>query len=119
LNVELSLVGDNADEELRSLSRWLQADEDVRDVTFEMHTRSVRTGDMGPVPELIQAALQPGGLLAALAGVLGTWVTVKRRAVKLRIRSGDKEVEIDAAKMADPEAVAVRILRELDGASES
>jgi hypothetical protein len=114
MDVQVWLVGDESGDELRSLGRWLRDDEDMRGVTIELRNATMQPGDMGPTPELIQAIFQPQGVLVALAGVIGTWIGTRRRATKLHVRSGDKEVEIDGAKINNPEQVAAQLLRELN-----
>jgi hypothetical protein len=114
MEVLLSLVGDEAIDETRRLTQWLHEDEDLRSAKIRAVETPGEPGDMGIEAELIEVAFQQHGVLVALAGVLGTWVGTRRRNVKLRVRVGKREVEIDASKMEDPDEVAVRLLRELD-----
>jgi len=114
VDVQVWLVGDESGSELRSLVRWLRDDEDMRGVRFELKNAAMKPGDMGPTPELIQAVLQPQGILVALAGVLGTWIGARRRATKIHVRVDSKEVEIDGTKIDNPQQVAAQLLRDLN-----
>ena len=117
--VQIALIGDEAGDELRRLEQWLRKDEDLRHITIVAEQAPVENGDMGPVLDALQLMLEPQGVLAALAASLGTWAGTRRRNVRVRVRSGDKEVEIDASRLHDPDDVAARILREMDGQRES
>jgi hypothetical protein len=113
MEVLVSLIGDEAGDETRRLTRWLQEDGDLRSARIQMMHTQGEPGDMGIEAELIQVAFQEHGVLVALAGVLGTWIGTRRRTIKLRVRVGKREVEIDASKLEDPDEVAIRLLREL------
>lgn len=113
MDASVSLVGDEAGDELRRLTQWLRDDEDLRNATIVVKEASGQPGDMGPGTDLIQVAFQQHGVLVALVGVLGTWVGTRRRNVKIRVRVGKKEVEIDGAQPKDAEEVAARLLQEL------
>ncbi|THA39788.1 hypothetical protein [Streptomyces sp. A1547] len=113
--VQVGLIGDEAGDELRRLEQWLRQDQELRRVAITAQAAPVEDGDMGPVTQALQLLLEPQGVLTAVAASLGTWAGVRRRQVHIRVRSGDKEVEIDASRLEDPDEVAVRIVRELDG----
>ncbi|KOU15176.1 hypothetical protein ADK52_36150 [Streptomyces sp. WM6372] len=113
--VRVGLIGDEAGDEVRRLEQWLRQDQDLGQVTITALAAPAGEGDMGPVTEALQLLLEPRGVLTAVAASLGTWAGVRRRQVHIRVRSGEKEVEIDASRLQDPDEVAVRILRELDG----
>lgn len=114
MDVTLSLIGDEAGDEVRQLAQWLREDTDLRSATIQIVDTPGEPGDMGTVDELIQVAFQQHGVLVALAGVLGTWIGTRRRNIKLRVRVGKKEVDIEASKLEDPSEVAARLLDELD-----
>lgn len=117
--VQIGLIGDEAGDELRRLEQWLREDEDLRKVTITAQNAAMERGDMGPVLDALQVLLEPQGVLTALAASVGTWAGVRRRSVRIRVRSGEKEVEIDASRLRDPDDIATRILRELDGKPEA
>ena len=113
MELQVWLVGDESGSELRSLMRWLRDDGDLRGVRFDLRNSAMQPGDMGPTPELIQAVFQPQGILVAFAGILGTWIGTRRRATKIHVRVDEREVEIDGAKIDNPEQVAAQFLRDL------
>lgn len=107
-------MGDEAGDETRLLAQWLQEDTDLRPATIQVVDTPGKPGDMGPGAELIQVAFQQHGVLVALVGVLGTWIGTRRRSVTVRVRVGEKEIDIERAKLENPSEVAARLLRELD-----
>ncbi|MEU8649725.1 hypothetical protein [Streptomyces sp. NPDC048737] len=117
--IEIGLTGDEAAYELRQLQKWLRDDDELRRATISGRNAPMESGDMGPVLEALQVLLEPQGVLTALAASVGTWAGVRRRGVRIRVRSGEKEVEIDASRLRDPDDIASRILRELDGKPEA
>ena len=114
MEVWLSLIGDESGDEARRLNQWLQEDSDLRPAKIQTVDAPGEPGDMGLGAEMIQVAFQQHGVLVALVGVLGTWIGTRRRNIKLRVRVGKKEVEIDGSKLEDPDEVAARLLRVLD-----
>ncbi|MFI5979089.1 hypothetical protein [Streptomyces sp. NPDC051452] len=117
--VQIGLIGDEAGDELRRLEQWLRGDEDLRKIEIRNQNAPMESGDMGPVLDALQLLLEPQGVLAALAASVGTWAGIRRRSVRIRVRSGEKEVEIDASRLRDPDDIATRILHELDGKREA
>jgi hypothetical protein len=117
--VEIGLNGDEAAYELRQLEKWLRDDDELRGATISGRNAPTESGDMGPALEALQVLLEPQGVLTALAASVGTWAGVRRRGVRIRVRSGEKEVEIDASRLRDPDDIASRILRELEGKPEA
>ncbi|MET7370873.1 hypothetical protein ABZS61_34480 [Streptomyces sp. NPDC005566] len=117
--VEIGLQGDEAGYELRQLEKWLREDDGLARATISGRNAPTESGDMGPVLEALQVLLEPQGVLAAVAASVGTWAGVRRRNVRIRVRSGEKEVEIDATRLRDPDDIARRILRELDSKHEA
>lgn len=113
--VRVGLIGDEAGDELRRLEQWLRQDRELGRVTITAQAAPAGEGDMGPVAEALHLLVEPRVVLTAVAASLGTWAGVRRRAVRIRVRSGNKEVEIDASRLQDPDEVAIRIVRVLDG----
>jgi hypothetical protein len=114
MDVWLSLIGDEAGDETRRLTQWLREGSDLRPATIRIVDTLSEPGSMGTGADLIQVAFQQHGVLVALAGVLGTWVGTRRRNIKLRVRVGEKEVELEGSKLNDPDEIAAQLLRELD-----
>jgi len=71
----------------------------------------------GDTAGLVATILNPE-LLAALFAALGGWAAarVSTRRTKIRVKVGEKELELDGAGLRDPEGTARRLLAELDEA---
>ncbi|WP_367135528.1 MULTISPECIES: effector-associated constant component EACC1 [Streptomyces] len=114
--VQLSVVDDEAGEELRRLQQWLHKDDDLRLVTITAEQAPDRDEDMAPVTEVLSLLCQPQGVLTAVVASLVTWLGTRRKIVRIRVRSGAKEIELDASHLEKPaDEVADQLLRELDG----
>ncbi|WP_328665401.1 hypothetical protein OG905_00545 [Streptomyces sp. NBC_00322] len=112
MKVLLGIVGDEDGAQIRSLADWLRDDESVPTVATVEATPD--PAEMGPVTDAIALVLQPAGLMTAVVGAVAAWLGTRGRETTIRVRTDDREIEIVAFKLADPEQVALRILRELD-----
>jgi putative ubiquitin-RnfH superfamily antitoxin RatB of RatAB toxin-antitoxin module len=57
-------------------------------------------------------------LLGALATTVGVWLGTGVRRTRIRVKDGDREVEIDSTTLKDPHEVVRRIVGQLrDGSS--
>lgn len=112
MKVLLAVAGDEDGTQVRSLADWLRDDESVPAVTTVEAT--LGPDEMGPVTEAIALVLQPEGLVTAVIGAVAAWLGTRGRETTIRVRTDNREIEVVAPKLADPEEVALRILRELD-----
>jgi hypothetical protein len=95
--------------ELRSLRDWLRAD-DAFGGSADLALSRPGVGEMGAVADTLNVVLGPAEV-AALAGALSVWLRTRRSDVKVRVRSGEREVEVDATNVSDPERF-VELVRE-------
>lgn len=105
-DLTITAAGGDTEEELRSLLRWLHADETLtRDVRGELGSSvPPAPGHMtGGLFDLLQLAIGSGLSAGALAVSLLQWRDSRRRAPLLTLRRGAVEVEIGAG--ADDETV--------------
>ncbi|MGG2463551.1 effector-associated constant component EACC1 [Streptomyces sp. RGM 3693] len=111
--------GGDAEEELRSLMRWLHDDEELhRQVRGSLTaSRGPRPGEMGLGFDLLQLALGTAVSGGSLAVSVLQWRDARRRAPELTLRAGEIEVRIPRGAAADPETVR-RIVALLDEAQE-
>ncbi|WP_376770049.1 effector-associated constant component EACC1 [Actinomadura luteofluorescens] len=109
--MQVAVVTDEND--LRSLYQWLRRDDSLRGLEVHLSHAPPRPDDMGPVPALIQAVLEPQGVVTAFISGVVTWAAARRKVVRIRVRDGEKEVEISGTGIKDPEEVAARIVRDL------
>lgn len=106
--VALAVTGDDHVAEVRALLSKLRADDDVPGLAPRLVRGAADPQDLGLVDEVIQVALDPT-LHAGVAGVVTTWLTTRKRAVKLRIKREGKELDLDAGNPKD----AARILEQV------
>lgn len=120
----MTVGGDNAGDNLRSLWTWLVDHDEFRG-RVELVQRPPRTGELGSVPEVLAIALGPGGAVTVLGGVLIAWLRQRRSDVKLTVsRDGERSsVELTVKRVANVDAEGVqrqiaelnRLLRAEDG----
>lgn len=97
--VHLVVVGDEHVVETRSLLTALR-DDDLRGMTPVLERGAPDPESLGVVDEVIRMAVNPE-VGAALAGALGTWLTTRRRAVRLRVKRRGRELELEAGSPRD------------------
>ncbi|QHC22156.1 effector-associated constant component EACC1 [Streptomyces sp. GS7] len=99
--------GGDAEEELRSLMRWLHDDEELsRRVRGRLGAaRGPRPGEMGTGFDLLQLAIGTAVSGGSLAVSVLQWRDSRRRAPELTLRSGEMEVRIPRGAVGDPETL--------------
>ncbi|KAF4407553.1 MULTISPECIES: hypothetical protein [Streptomyces] len=115
VTVSLAAAGGDADDELRSLLRWLRHDETLHDAVRGQVAAdgAPRPGAMGGGLEILQLVIGSGLSGAALAVSVLQWRDARRTRPVLTLRRGPVTVEIPADGAADTEAVR-RIVRMLE-----
>lgn len=117
MKIEITTLDDDSGGELASLRRWLRDDEDLRSVRFTSVISPPAPGEMtGGVVGALEAAIVNKELLVALTSAIGGWLAARAssRRTRVRLRSGDREVEIDTVKVQDADLIAHKIWQELD-----
>jgi hypothetical protein len=114
----IKVLDDEAGDETRSLISWLQSDVQSDDELKGTHIRSsgspIRTDEMGVVTDLVEVALQPDGIGAALITAILTWLSTRKKSLKVSITKNSQTVEIEVPRASDIEAVARAISDELN-----
>jgi hypothetical protein len=87
--------------ELRNLRDWLHTDDDFRG-SADLAIAAPGIGEMGTASETVNVVIGSGGV-AALASALSVWLRTRTSDVKVRIRSGDREIAVDATNVDDAE----------------
>ena len=114
----VTVSSDDQFEALGSLSEWLRRDPELRGTPIRVVRRPPQPGELGSVAEAVQIVTQNGAAVTAAAATLGAWLTARARATKIRVRDGDREVEIEAGRMKDARQVAGEILDRLSASAE-
>jgi Effector Associated Constant Component 1 len=106
VDVRVAVEGGDALAELESLRDWLIGVEDLRGRVTGVQAPPP-PGALGPVLEVIEVALGPGGAATAFAAALISWIRQRSGAVKVRVeRPGGGCVQFDAEhvrSLAGPE----------------
>ncbi|MEV4411034.1 hypothetical protein [Catellatospora sp. NPDC049609] len=108
LRVEINGDGD----QLLSLESALRGDADLRGTRITRVDLPPGRGELGPVTDALHWAAENPELMAALAAALTAWLAQRR--TKVRVRVGEREVEVDSTRVNDPEELALRVLAALD-----
>ncbi|MFB9688649.1 effector-associated constant component EACC1 [Amycolatopsis plumensis] len=108
-SLDLEVTADEQFAQLRSLLAALR-DDDLRGVVPELIRGQPAPGTLGVAEEVIRVAIDPK-VIAGVAGVLTTWLTTRRRTVKLRLKRKGKELSLDASSPDD----ATKILEQIKG----
>ncbi|GIF38988.1 hypothetical protein Axi01nite_32990 [Actinoplanes xinjiangensis] len=116
IHVEIILEGDDSDGALTELRKWLRSDEDLIGVRVDPVGAAARPDQMsGGLVEALVATVTDPGLLAALFAGVGGWAAARAstRRTRIRVKIGDREVEMEGPALRDPEGVARRLRTEL------
>jgi hypothetical protein len=109
IELVLDIGGPSADQYLRELNGWLAAEDELRG-RQRLRRRTIATGDMGGLLEVLTVTLGSGGAGAVLATSLSTWLTQRRADVVVTVTSSDgRQVTVDVHRAADP----VELIREV------
>ncbi|WFE59212.1 hypothetical protein [Micromonospora sp. WMMD712] len=100
---------------LLDLERELRADVDLRGTRFVRVYAPPQPEQMGPAVEALQWITENNELLAALTGAVAGWLARQRTPSRIKVKSGDVEIELESDKIKDPEAVAADMARRLSG----
>jgi hypothetical protein len=115
--IHLEVLDDESSSEIRDLLVWLRDHEDVDGGWLTEVTVPLEEGDMagGGVLAAIEAAVANQEVLMAVISAAGGWLSARaaNRRTRIKIRSGEQEVEIDTAHLDDPDEIARKIHAEL------
>lgn len=101
--IDLAIDGGEQVTEIRSLLAALR-DDDLRGLVPRLRRGAADGEDLGTADEIIQLALDPK-LVIGVAGVLTTWLTTRKRAVRLHVKRRGKELTLDAGSPKDAERI--------------
>jgi hypothetical protein len=96
--------------DVRSLAAWLAERDDLKPVSVAV-VGAAAGDDMGVVDEVVRVVFAPGGLAVAVASALGAWAVTRSARTRIRVRAGDKEVEVEAPSSRKAEDIAGAVLR--------
>lgn len=108
MHLRITVDGAEQPDHLRSLREWLGHVAQLRGRVGTVE-RPPAPGTLGPVLDALMIALAPGGVAAALAPALVSWLRERRSDVTLRIgRRDGTTVEVTAARVRGLDAAELR-----------
>ena len=111
--VDIAVLNEDEEGELRSLLAWLRDDEDLDAVEISSRLRSPHPGEMGAVIDVVEVVLQLDGVAVAAITAIVTWLSTRRKSIKIRIRSGERELEIESADAKAVERTAAQLIERM------
>lgn len=111
MTIDIRMQGDAADEELRSLYKWLLDEPELRQAAdLQLVAKEPQSGEMGAALDMISMVATSAIALPGMIEVIRNWRRTRLRKPQITIQRGDLKatfVDIDA------EAV-IKLLEELD-----
>ncbi|GGZ07005.1 hypothetical protein CP967_01240 [Streptomyces nitrosporeus] len=110
MNVTVTITGDGAADELRSLHEWLIVEEELRG-RVRLVEAPPPPGTLGTVPEMLTIALAPGGVTAVLASAAIAWMRHRTGEVTCKLTRPDgTSMEVRAQRVRSTDMAEVREL---------
>ena len=110
----IKVLDDEAGDETRSLISWLQSEDELNGAQLRSISSPLRTGEMGVVTDLVEVAMQPDGIGVALITAIITWLSTRKKSLKISIAKNGQTVEIEVPRASDIGAVVKAISDKLN-----
>ena len=107
MTVSLLITGDSDD--LLALEAALRNDPAIKGALLDRVVRESEADEMGPAVEALTWISDHKDLVIAVAGAITAWI--ERRRTTVRIRTGEREIEVSAYGVRDAETLAKALLR--------
>jgi Effector Associated Constant Component 1 len=116
MDIQLRLSGDTSDlADLKSLEDWLLDEPLLAGCAVTRPAAAPEPGQMGALSDVLVVALGSGGAGAALASSLSVWLRTRVSHVTVKLRVGDRELEVSATNMRDPEPLIRELVAPVSG----
>jgi hypothetical protein len=115
MDIAVSVAGAGPADQLRDLDAWLMKETELAG-HIRLHERDAAVGELGPVTDLVQAALEPGGAVSAFAAAVVAWLKFRTADVKITVTRADgaPHTELAARRVKGLDAAGTQVLaREL------
>lgn len=70
-------------------------------------------GQMGGIVQALSAVTEQKEAITAVVTTLATWLSVKKTSTRIRVKRGNKEVEIQGVSIKSAEEAVTRIMKDL------
>jgi hypothetical protein len=114
--MQLTVAVPDDSEATLALSQWCRRDPELRGIRIAVLSPPARPGEMGLVGEALAFVSDNDALLTAVATTVGTWLGTRTVRTRIRVKLGDKEIEIESRSPGKAQEIAARIVAELDEA---
>jgi hypothetical protein len=115
VDIAVSVAGAGPADQLRDLYAWLTKEPELTG-QIRLHERDGAVGELGPLTDLVQAALEPGGAVSAFAAAVVAWLKFRTADVKITVSRADgtTHTELAARRVKSLDAAGTQVLaREL------
>jgi hypothetical protein len=111
MQAQIRVDGDSSPEELRNLTAWLKAEDDLRG-RVALTGAPPAPGEMGSLADVVTVALSSGGAITVLAGSVAVWLRQRRSDITIEITAAGtgRSVKISADRVADAEGLIRSVL---------
>lgn len=108
MDISFAVAGSGAADEVRSLHAWLAGEDEIRG-RVRLVTGVPGPGVLGSAADSVAVALGPGGISAAVAVGLVTWLRQRRSDVVIRARArSGKVIELSAKRVHGLDSAQLR-----------
>ncbi|ADD40078.1 effector-associated constant component EACC1 [Stackebrandtia nassauensis] len=114
MTTTLAIVTDDP-EQARQLLAWLRRESELRGVTdLRLLPPRQTGGHLGEATDTVLAILSNPGAITAVATTIGVWLGQRVGRTRIRVKDGEREVEIETTSRRRAEEYTRTILAELN-----
>lgn len=118
MEIQLELIGTDADEDTAlALRDWLQK-EQISGLLVERKSAPPKESHMGIEPLSILSIILGSAAIVELVRSIHVWIEVRKPKLRLKLRRGQSEVEIEVENLASQKELIESVLAKLNEAKE-
>lgn len=106
MELSIEFLGTSDEAKRRALYDWLLREDDLRTSRVDWQAAQPGPEQMGTLSDALVVSLGAGGAGVALIQSLMTWLRTQGSDMRLKITGAYGEMEIDAKRVRDPQALA-------------
>ncbi|NBE95089.1 hypothetical protein FE391_18680 [Nonomuraea sp. KC401] len=111
MELHVTILGDAAERELRSLRAWLDGESQLHGKVQYLLAAPQDT-ELGSMLDTLAIVIGSSGTTALFARVLTTWIRSRRSDITIKIKAADKTIEIRSQSVSDPLHLLKEILKD-------
>ncbi len=118
MEIQIELIGTDADEDTAlALRDWLQK-EQISGLLVERKSAPPKESHMGIEPLSVLSIILGSAAIVELVRSIHVWLEVRKPKLRLKLRRGQSEVEIEVENLASQQEVIESVLAKLNEAKE-